>query len=822
MKKYYPQPQQTPDFAQIEESVLKFWEDEKVFEESLRIREDGDDKNCDKEFVFYDGPPFANGLPHYGHLLAGYIKDTFARYKTMQGKKVDRRFGWDCHGLPAEMGIEKETGISGRKAIEGYGIEKFNNHCRESVLRYSQEWKDYVIRAGRWVDFDGGYKTMDLNYMESVIWVFKELYKKGLLYEDFRVMPYSWKCQTPLSNFETTMDNSYRERADKAVTVKFELEEVPEFILEVCPEIKSVKVLAWTTTPWTLPSNLALTIGEDIYYSVLKINNDECYILSLPAVLKYFPDYASPCGSGTVEDLIDEEKAKKLANQFSIKGSQLIGLKYKPLFPYLTKLKEVQGSEKSYTIIAGDFVTTEDGTGIVHTAPGFGEDDQLACKKVGIPTVCPVDDAGCFTSVVSDYEGINVLETNDKIIIRLKEEGKWLKTEQILHNYPHCWRTDAPLIYRAISSWYVKVTDFKDDMIKANQKINWIPDHVKNGRFGKWLEGARDWSISRNRFWGCPIPVWKSDNEAYPRIDVYGSLDELEADFGVRPKDLHRPYIDELVRPNPDDPTGKSMMRRTTEVMDCWFESGSMPYAQFHYPFEKKEWFENHFPCDFIAEGDGQIRGWFYTLVVLGTALFNKPAYLNCISFGTIIDETGKKLSKRWKNYVDPAEAFSTYGSDSIRWLMLKSSAIKGEEVRVDKHGKDMKETLRLAIKPVLNAFNFFCLYANADGIKAERKYESNNLMDKYILAKLKEAVKDIEKNMDEYNPGGACKKSEEFFEILNNWYIRRNKNRFWKSEKDTDKQEAYDTLYTVLLSMCESISSLMPFTTEHIWRSLV
>ena len=796
-KHYYPEANNNIDFNELENDILKFWSENKVFEESLK--KDGED------FVFFDGPPFANGLPHYGHLLAGYIKDTVARYQTMNGKVVNRRFGWDCHGLPAEMNAEKGIGISGRKAIEDYGIEKFNNYCKEDVLRYVNEWKEYVNRSGRWVDFDGGYKTMNLSYMESVIWVFKELYKKGLLYEDYRVMPYSWKCQTPVSNMETKMDNSYREKVDKAITVKFKLREVPNFIKEVNNEIDKIFVLAWTTTPWTLPSNLALTINKDFDYVVVK-KNEEYYIICKNLLNKYKKELS-----------VDDEGNFNIITEF--KGEKILGLKYEPLLPYFKE--QDKEDNKCFTIIHGDFVTTEDGTGIVHTAPGFGEDDNNVCKPLGIPTICPVDDGGCFTSEVYDYVGKHVFDTNDLITIRLKEENKWVKTEQYIHNYPHCWRTDTPLIYRAMSSWYVKVTEIKDKMIKNNQEINWIPEHIKNGRFGKWLEGARDWSITRNRFWGCPVPVWKSTDPKYPRIDVYGSLDELEKDFGVRPTDLHRPYIDRLVRKNPDDPTGQSMMVRVPDVLDCWFESGSMPYAQLHYPFENKDFFEKNFPADFITEGDGQLRGWFYVLLILSTALFDRIPFKNCISYGIIVDEEGKKLSKRWRNYVDPNEAFKLYGSDAIRWLMMKSPALKGEEIRISKDGRDMKETLRLAIKPMINSYNFFCLYANSDNIKAEESFYSENIMDKYILSKLKITVEKIKIHMDSYNVGLACKESEDFFEVLNNWYIRRNKNRFWKSFKDQDKQDAYNTLYTVLNNMMKAIAPLAPFTTEYIWRGL-
>ena len=800
--KHYPEPKNNINFSELENNILQFWNKESIFEKSINNRKT---ENTNNDFVFFDGPPFANGLPHYGHLLAGYIKDTVARYQTMNGKVVERKFGWDCHGLPAEMNTEKDLNVSGRKAIEEYGIKNFNNHCREGVLKYVNEWKTYVTRSGRWVDFDGGYKTMNLDYMESVIWVFKQLYDKGLLYEDYRVMPYSWKCQTPLSNFETKMDNSYRERADKAITVKFKLINLPKFVKEL--NINEIFVLAWTTTPWTLPSNLALTINKDFDYLLIK-KDDKNYIIGKTLLNKYKKELS-------VDDVGNFEILKEF------KGEEILGLKYEPLMPYLKDLQEVKNCNNCFTIIHGDFVTTEDGTGIVHTAPGFGEDDNNVCKPLGIPTVCPVDDAGCFTSIVSDYEGKQVFDTNDFIIIKLKEEGKWLKTEQYLHNYPHCWRTDTPLIYRAMSSWYVKVTQIKDKMINNNQNINWIPEHIKNGRFGKWLEGARDWSITRNRFWGCPVPVWKSTDPKYPRIDVYGSLDEIEKDFGIRPTDLHRPYIDELTRKNPDDPTGKSMMVRVPDVLDCWFESGSMPYAQLHYPFENKEYFEKNFPANFITEGDGQVRGWFYTLLILATALFDKNPFDNCISFGVIVDEEGKKLSKRWRNYVDPSDAFETYGSDAVRWLMLKSPALKGEEVRISKDGKDMKEILRLAIKPMLNSYDFFCLYANSDGIKAQKNFFSENVMDKYILSKLKIAVDNIKKYMDSYLIGDACRESEAFFEVLNNWYIRRNKPRFWKSFKDQDKQDAYNTLYTVLVVMMEAIAPLAPFTAEYIWRGL-
>ena len=804
-KNYYPDPDMNLDFDKMEEKILEYWKKNKIFEKSIDIRNDS------KEYVFYDGPPFASGLPHYGHMIAGYVKDTFARYHTMLGEKVERIFGWDCHGLPAEMGVEKESGISGRQAIEKYGIDNFNNLCKSYVLKYVNEWKHYVERSGRWVDFDNGYKTMNLNYMETVIWIFKQLYDKGLLYEDFRVMPYSWTCQTPVSNAETRQDNSYRKKTDKAVTVKFQLDtnSTQEFLKRINKNelnIDNVNILAWTTTPWTLPSNLALTINKNIDYVLFQKDNNY-YVMCVNLIQNYKKEFANTDNTFNI-----------LAN---FKGEILLGLHYIPIFPYLKDLKEVKNAKNCFSILHGDYVTTTDGTGIVHTAPGFGEDDNITCKEVGIPTICPVDEAGCFVEPITDYIGKQVFETNDLIIIKLKEEGKWIKTEQYIHNYPHCWRTDAPLIYKALSSWYVNVTQIKEKLIKNNQLINWIPEHIKDGRFGKWLEGAKDWSISRNRFFGCPIPVWKSDNPKYPRIEVYGSIKELEEAFNTKITDLHRPYIDQLTRPNPDDPTGQSKMVRVSDVMDCWFESGSMPYAQHHYPFENKEWFEKHFPADFITEGDGQLRGWFYVLLILSTALFDKPTFKNCISYGIAVDETGKKLSKRLRNYVDPLEVCHLYSSDALRWFMIKSPVLKGEELRIDKEGKDIKETLRMSIKPIINAYNFFCMYANSDGIKAELITSSSNIMDKYILSKLKITVDNVKKSMDTYKPSIACKEVESFFEVLNNWYIRRNKNRFWKEEKDEDKYNAYNTLYTVLITIVKSIAPLLPFTTEYIWRGL-
>ena len=612
------------DFPNLEEKVLDRWEKDNTFQVSV------DSKPEESEYVFYDGPPFANGLPHHGHLLTGYVKDVVPRFQTMKGKKVERRFGWDCHGLPAEMEVEKELQVSGRSEITEYGIDKFNERCEESVLRFTEEWEKTVTRQARWVDFENDYKTMDPSYMESVMWAFKQLWEKDLIYEAFRVMPYSWGAETPLSNFEIRLDDATRPRQDPAVTVAFDLDTKEN-------ESEKVRLLAWTTTPWTLPSNLALAVGAEIEYSKLKDSDGTIWIIASNALSRY------------------EEQLEDMEDLGTIRGSELIGKKYKPLFDFFDYRTD------AFKVLEADWIDDQEGTGIVHMAPGFGEDDQTVCEAndISIGDVVPVDDKGCYTKEVKTWKGMNVFDANPEIISTLKSNGQLLRHDSYEHNYPHCWRTDTPIIYKAISSWYVKVTDLTEQLLANNQAINWIPGHVQNGRFGMWLEGARDWSISRNRFWGSPIPVWKSDNSDYPRVDVYGSIEEIEKDFGVKPDNLHRPFIDELTRPNPDDPTGKSFMHRVPEVLDCWFESGSMPFAQVHYPFENKEWFDDHFPADFIVEYINQTRGWFYTLHVLATALFDRPAFQNVICHGILLAEDGAKLSKKLRNYTEPNEIFS-------------------------------------------------------------------------------------------------------------------------------------------------------------------
>ncbi|WGJ62456.1 isoleucine--tRNA ligase [Wolbachia endosymbiont of Frankliniella intonsa] len=787
--KYYPDTSSSPDFSLLEKEIIKFWQENKIFEQSVEKR------SKDHCFVFYDGPPFANGLPHYGHLLTGFIKDAFARYQTMLQKRVERRFGWDCHGLPAEMGAEKELRISGRTEIEKFGIEKFNNNCRTSVMKFSSEWEKYVNRQARWVDFHNDYKTMDKSFMESVMWAFKQLYDKGLLYESIRVVPYSWACETPLSNFETRLDNAYREKISKAVTVAFELLENPKQFKQKC------RLLAWTTTPWTLPSNLALAVGEDIEYCMVLVNGEVCIFAE-----SYLEKFVSHCEQSNIQY---ENCNTKL------KASDLAGLSYKPLFDYFKDTKN------AFRVFIADYVTGEDGTGVVHTAPGFGEEDFYLCQSHDIRAVCPVDNAGKFTTEVSDLAGVHVFDANDTVIKKLKRQGSWFKTEQYIHNYPHCWRTDTPLIYRTMPSWYVAVTKFKSRMVELNKRVNWIPNHIRDGQFGKWLEGARDWSISRNRFWGTPIPVWKSDDAKYPRVDVYGSIAELERDFNVKIDDLHRPFIDTLTRPNSDDPTGKSVMRRVPDVFDCWFESGSMPFAQVHYPFENKEWFEKNFPADFITEYIAQTRGWFYTLFVLSTALFDSETFKNCICHGVVLDVKGQKLSKRLNNYADPMEVFDKYGSDALRFLMLSGSIVCGGNLLLDKEGNLVRDVLKNVIKPIWNSYHFFTMYANADGIKAEICRDYQNTIDCYMISKCFEAVEGMRASMNNYNSQEACKILTDFFEVLNNWYIRRSRERFWKSDLDQDKTDAYNVLYTVFYYILRAAAPLLPLITETIWQGL-
>jgi len=788
--------QASPNFPNIEKDVLAYWDKDGTFQASIDQRS----MQGAEEFVFYDGPPFANGLPHYGHLLTGYTKDLFPRYQTMLGKKVERRFGWDTHGLPAEVEAERLLGISGRPEIEKFGVAKFNEFCKTSVLKYTEDWRTYVTRQARWVDFDNDYKTLDQNYTESVLWAFKELHNKGLIYEGFKVLAYCWRCETPLSNHELKMDDEvYRPRQDQSVTVTFP-------IIAPGTKLDGVNILAWTTTPWTLPTNFALAVGPNIEYAVVDAPNS---VLGAKRFL-----VASALISLHIKELGFESADQAIsAVTYTLPGSELAGVRYERIFDFYAD-SEKYDVANAWQVLVADYVADTDGTGIVHQAPAFGEDDQNVCNLAGIPTYVSINERGQFNSVIAPYQGQHVFDANKPITADLRAAGRLFRQASYEHSYPHCYRCKNPLIYKAVSSWFVQTTKIRDRMLELNQEITWVPEHTKNGSFGKWLENVRDWAISRNRFWGAPIPVWRSDDPKYPRIDVYGSLDELERDFGVRPTDFHRPVIDQLVRANPDDPTGKSMMRRVPEVLDCWFESGSMPFAQVHYPFENQDWFDTHFPGDFIVEYVGQTRGWFYTLHVLSTALFDRPAFKNAISHGIVLGNDGQKMSKSLRNYPDVNEVFDRDGSDAMRWFLMSSPILRGGNISVTEAG--IREGVRQALLPIWNSYYFFALYANAANYQAKISTGSTQLLDRYILAKTSQLISDVEADLDGLDSYLASAKVRDFAEVLTNWYIRRSRDRFWEGD-----QEAFDTLFTVLEALMRVIAPLLPLAAEEMWRGL-
>ncbi|MCL1898279.1 MAG: isoleucine--tRNA ligase, partial [Micrococcales bacterium] len=794
----------TLKLPQVERQVLAHWRRDGTFQASIDQRAANKDGQVGgNEYVFYDGPPFANGLPHYGHLLTGYVKDAIPRFQTMRGRRVERRFGWDCHGLPAEIEAERELGITDKSEIDAMGIAEFNAACRASVLRYTDVWEDYVTCQARWVDFENDYKTLDLPYMESVMWAFKTLWEKGLIYEGHRVLWYCFRCGTPLSASETKMDEVYRPRQDTAVTVGFKLlmdDANPRPGLEA---LVGATALAWTTTPWTLPSNLAMAAHPEVDYVLVapKTMPGEKLLLAEARLGAYVRELG---------------EAPAVLARF--KGVELEGLRYQPLFDFF----EDQFAQGAFRVLLADYVTTEDGTGLVHIAPAFGEDDKVVTDAAGIEIVNPVDADGRFDSRVPPWQGLRVFEANKPITLQLKANGQLLRQESIEHPYPHCWRCDTPLIQYAVSSWFVQVTAFRDRMVQINQQICWLPSHVRDGQFGKWLAGARDWSISRNRYWGSPIPVWVSDNPAYPRIDVYGSLDELERDFGARPTDLHRPYVDQLTRPNPDDPTGQSIMRRVPEVLDCWFESGSMPFAQVHYPFENREWFETHNPGDFIVEYIGQTRGWFYTLHVLATALFDRPAFSTCLTHGIVLGDDGLKMSKSKGNFPDVREVFEQVGSDAMRWFLLSSPVLRGGNLTVTE--EPIRAGVRQVILPLWNAYSFFSLYANAahggQGLTGRpitpADYPNLTELDRYILSRTRVLVQAVTSFMEDYAIAEACDAIRDGIDLLTNWYVRGSRDRFWQED-----QTAFDVLFTVLETMMRLIAPLLPLTAEEIWRGL-
>ncbi|KJL27632.1 isoleucine--tRNA ligase [Microbacterium oxydans] len=824
----------SPRFPQIEEEVLEFWKNDDTFRASIEQREGS------PEWVFYDGPPFANGLPHYGHLLTGYAKDVFPRFQTMTGHKVDRVFGWDTHGLPAELEAMKQLGITEKAEIETMGIDVFNEKAKSSVLAYTHEWQDYVTRQARWVDFERGYKTLDLGYMESVLWAFKTLYDKGLAYEGYRVLPYCWRDETPLSAHELRMDDDvYQMRQDPSVTATFPLTGAKAESLG----LTGVRALAWTTTPWTLPTNLALAVGPDIEYVVVPAGpngaadvhqaagtTDAAVEASAHRYLlarQLLGGYAKDLGYESAEDALAAVDA-------TIRGAELQDVTYDRLFDYYADA-ETYGTENAWRILVDDYVTVSDGTGIVHQAPAYGEDDQRVAGAAGIPTILSLDDGGRFLPNVTDVAGELWMDANTPLVRLIRDNGRLIRLQSYEHSYPHCWRCRNPLIYKAVSSWFIRVTDIKDDLLANNEQITWVPENVKHGQFGKWLEGARDWSISRNRYWGSPIPIWKSDDPEYPRVDAYGSLEDLERDFGTLPRnpegeiDLHRPYIDDLTRPNPDDPTGKSTMRRIEDVFDVWFDSGSMPYAQVHYPFENQEWFDSHSPADFIVEYIGQTRGWFYVMHVLSTALFDRPAFTGVSCHGIVLGNDGYKMSKSLRNYPDVSEVLDRDGSDAMRWFLMSSSVLRGGNLAVTEEG--IRSGVREFLLPLWNSWYFFATYANAstgsapsgaDGYEAEWRTDSTDVLDRYILARLGDLVRDVRADLEGLDSTTASARLRDFAEVLTNWYIRRSRDRFWVGvTEDPKSREAFDTLYTVLETLTRVAAPLVPLISERVWQGL-
>lgn len=759
-----------PNFPEIEEKILKFWEKKDIFAKSISSR------SKKREFVFYDGPPFATGLPHYGHIVPGTLKDIIPRYWTMKGFRVERRFGWDCHGLPIEYQLEKELKIKSKKEIEKIGIANFNEKCRSIVLRYVKEWQQIIPRLGRWVDFQNDYKTMDPKYMESIWWVFKQLWERGLIYQGYKSLHICPRCATPLSNFEVSLN--YKDKRDNSIIVKFPLKKE-----------KNTFVLAWTTTPWTLPGNVLLAINNNFSYVKVKTKEGN-FILAKKRVKEVFP-------------------AKSIIKIIKIKNANLIGKKYQPLFPLSHKVK-------SYRIVKAGFVTLEEGTGIVHIAPAFGEDDYSLGQKEKADFVQHIDQDGIVNERLKKYQGISVKKLNEKIIEDLKNRNFLFLENNIIHSYPFCWRCNTPLLNYATKTWFVAVTKIKKDLINNNKKINWVPKKIKNGRFGKWLEGARDWAISRNRFWGTPIPVWIGEKTG--TIEVIGSIKELEQKTNKKITDLHLHKIKDLTWKNKE--TGE-IMRLSGEVLDCWFESGSMPYAFNHYPFKNKTWFEHHFPADFIAESIDQTRGWFYTLHVLATALFNRPAFKNVITNGVVLANDGQKMSKSKKNYPDPMILVNKYGADALRFYLMSSTLIKGEDLRFSEKG--VADVNRFLFFKLWNVYRFFISYSQLDNWQPN-KFSAKDLtvLDKWILARIDEVILGVTKSLEKYDIAQALSYFTPFVEDLSIWYLRRSRGRVGPLASNVkDKHACYATLHQSLTILTRLLAPFTPFLAEEIYKNL-
>lgn len=770
-------------FAEMERGVLAFWSERRIFERSLENRRGA------RPYVFYDGPPFATGLPHYGHLLAGTIKDVVPRYQTMLGRYVERVFGWDCHGLPIEALAQEALGLAGAPAIKARGVDVFNEQCRSMVLRYVEEWRTTVLRMGRWVDFDHGYKTMDRDFMETIWWVFRQLWDQGRIYRAHRIMPYSWKLNTPLSNFEA--NRNYKDVQDPSVTVRLRVRRLP---IPLPPDAPAY-LLVWTTTPWTLPENLAVCVGPEIDYAAVRdAQSGDVYVLAESRLGTY---YRSP---GQYEVL------------YRCRGRDLAGGRYEPLFPYFAD------QPNAFVVLCDGFVTTAEGTGIVHMAPAYGEDDYRVCRAAGIELVDPLDEDCVFTDRVPDFAGLHCKEADPRIIAWIRRAGHLVHQGTVVHSYPFCERTDTPLIYRAIDAWYVRVEDLRERLLASNAEVRWMPPFVGERRFANWLAEAKDWNISRNRFWGSCIPVWINEENPEDCICV-GSIAELEQLSGETIRDLHKHHIDRIViRRN-----GK-VYRRTPEVLDCWFESGSMPYAQHHYPFENRDKVEAGFPADFIAEGLDQTRGWFYTLMVIGTALFGKSPFRNVVVNGLVLAEDGHKMSKRLKNYPDPMDVMNQYGADALRLCLLSSPVVKAEDLRFSENA--VREVMRTVILPLWNAYSFLVTYARVDGWRpppgpALPPPAPANVLDRWILSQFEACTADIRQSMDGYDLQKASTRFVTFIDDLTNWYIRRSRRRFWKTTNDADKDEAYRTLHAVLVGLCKLAAPFIPFATEAMYRNL-
>ncbi|MGI9649479.1 MAG: isoleucine--tRNA ligase, partial [Acidimicrobiia bacterium] len=778
------------DFPSLETTILDLWDDVDAFHTSVEMRPAG------RSYTFYDGPPFPTGSPHYGNLLAGVIKDVVPRYWTMRGYRVQRRFGWDTHGLPIEMEVEKDLGISGPRAISEFGIDKFNEACRVRVQANTETWEDITRRIGRWIDFENDYRTLDTDFMESVWWVFRRLWDKGLIYKDFKVLPYSFGATTPLSNFEANMD--YRDVDDPSITVRVRATG------DHGPVQDGDYFLIWTTTPWTLPSNLAIAVGEDITYARVDSAIDGVsgpFWVAADLVNVYWPD--------------DEPTITTTAV-----GRDLIGASYEPPFDYFGEERD----RGAFRLVLSPEVTTTEGTGLVHMAPAYGEADFYALQNAGLDVlVDPIDLEARFTEAVPDVAGQNVKDADPTLIRLLKEKGLIVRHTQVRHSYPFCWRTGTPLIYKAIPTWFVAVEAFRDRMVELNRTVHWVPEAIGSRRFGNWLADARDWAISRNRYWGSCIPVWECD-QCDESVCV-GSVAELKELSGVELTDLHRHYVDPVTFPCH---SCSGTMTRVPEVLDCWFESGSMPYAENHYPFENSETFEQRFPADFIAEGLDQTRGWFYTLVVLATALFDEAPFRNGVVNGLILAEDGRKMSKSLKNYPDPNDIFDAFGADALRAYLLNSPLLRGEPLRFAEAG--VRDVVRTVMLPYWNAYSFFTTYAEADEITmadlesapppAERAE-----IDRWILSVLQSLIRRVNEQMEGYYLYNVIPPMIDFIDDLTNWYIRRSRRRFWRqrqSGSDRDKLAAFATLHEVLVTFGKVIAPVLPFITEHIYQDLV